>query len=123
MGEAVVLIFVCFGYGFSRRLFGENTALLVAGACFILDQLLMSVGMARATYLKKIAVQPGDVSADPDDGREHRPPVFHLCRLVGGIIWMRWGYEYVFLLGVAIACVNLVSASRFACRADKPVVV
>jgi len=31
---------------------------------------------------------------------------------LGGIIWMRWGYEYVFLLGVAIACVNLVSASR-----------
>jgi predicted MFS family arabinose efflux permease len=112
MAEAAVLIFVCFGYGFSRRLFGEHTALLVAGACFILDQLLMSVGMARATYLKKIAVQPDDVSQTLMMGVS----IDHLFSIIvaalGGIIWVRWGYEYVFLLGVAIACVNLVSASR-----------
>jgi hypothetical protein len=31
---------------------------------------------------------------------------------LGGLIWVHWGYEYVFLLGVAIASVNLVSAAR-----------
>jgi predicted MFS family arabinose efflux permease len=112
MGEAVVLIFVCFGYGFSRRLFGETTALLVVGACFILDQMLMSVGMARATYLKKIAVQPGDVSQTLMMGVsiDHLFSIF--VAACGGLIWLHWGYEYVFLLGVAIACVNLVSAAR-----------
>jgi predicted MFS family arabinose efflux permease len=112
MGEAVVLIFVCFGYGFSRRLFGEHTALLVAGACFILDQMLMSVGMARATYLKKIAVYPGDVSQTLMMGVSIDHLFSIIVAFLGGIIWVRWGYEYVFLLGVAIACVNLVSASR-----------
>jgi predicted MFS family arabinose efflux permease len=112
MGEAVVLIFVCFGYGFSRRLFGEHAALLVAGACFIVDQLMMSVGMARATYLKKIAVQPDDVSQTLMMGVsiDHLFSIF--VAALGGIIWLHWGYEYVFLLGATIACVNLVSASR-----------
>ena len=112
MGEAVVLIFVCFGYGFSRRLFAENTAMLVAGACFILDQLLMSVGMARATYLKKIAVQSGDVSQTLMMGVSIDHAFSIIVAALGGLIWLRWGYEYVFLLGVAIACVNLVSAAR-----------
>ena len=112
MGEAVVLIFVCFGYGFSRRLFGEHTALLVAGACFILDQLMMSVGMARATYLKKIAVQPDDVSQTLMMGVSIDHVFSIIVAALGGIIWLHWGYEYVFLLGVAIACVNLVSAAR-----------
>lgn len=112
MGEAVVLIFVCFGYGFSRRLFGEHTALLVAGACFILDQLMMSVSMARATYLKKIAVQPDDVSQTLMMGVSIDHVFSIIVAALGGIIWVHWGYEYVFLLGVAIACVNLVSAAR-----------
>jgi hypothetical protein len=28
------------------------------------------------------------------------------------VIWTRLGYEYVFLLGALIACVNLASAAR-----------
>ena len=31
---------------------------------------------------------------------------------LGGVIWVRLGYEYVFVLGALIACVNLFSASR-----------
>ena len=112
MAEAAVLIFVCFGYGFSRRLFGEHTALLVAGVCFVLDQLLMSVGMARATYLKKIAVQPGDVSQTLMMGVSIDHVFSIAVASLGGLIWVHLGYEYVFLLGAAIACVNLVSASR-----------
>jgi hypothetical protein len=74
--------------------------------------MLMSVGMARATYLKKIAVYPGDVSQTLMMGVSIDHLFSIIVAFLGGIIWVRWGYEYVFLLGVAIACVNLVSASR-----------
>jgi hypothetical protein len=90
--------------------------LLVAGACFVLDQLLMSVGMARATYLKKIAVQPGDVSQTLMMGVSIDHLFSIIVASVGGLIWVHLGYEYVFLLGAAIACVNLVSASRVRVR-------
>jgi predicted MFS family arabinose efflux permease len=112
MAEATVLVFVCLGYGFSRRLFAAETAMWVASGCFVLDQMLMSVGMARATYLKKIAVQPGDVSQTLMMGVTIDHGFSILVALVGGVIWTRLGFEYVFLLGALIACVNLGSAAR-----------
>jgi len=112
MAEAAVLVLVCFGYGFSRRLFSADVAVLVASACFVVDQMLMSVGMARATYLKTIAVQPGDVSQTLMMGVSIDHGFSILVAFVGGVLWTRLGFEYVFLLGVLIACVNLYSASR-----------
>ena len=108
--EAVFLVFVCVGYGYSRMLFSESVALMVACACFIADQLLLSVGMARATYLLKIAVRPEDVTQTLTMGVtiDH---IFSIAvALLGGFIWVTWGYQYVFLLGAAIAVVNFFSA-------------
>ena len=107
--EAFSLIFVCAGYGLSKSLFSEHVAFMIAAVCFIADQLLMSVGMARSTYLKKIAVKP-----------EHITPTLTMAitldhifsitvALTGGIIWAKWGYQKVFLLGAGIAVVNLIS--------------
>lgn len=110
--EAVFLVFVCIGYGYSRTLFSETVALVVASACFIADQLLLSVGMARATYLQKIAVRPEDVTQTLTMGVtiDH---IFSIAvALVGGLIWVTFGYQFVFLLGAAIACVNFFSALR-----------
>lgn len=110
-GEAVLLVFVCLGYGFSRSVFPEGAAFIVAASCFVVDQLLMSVGMARATYLQKIALRPEEVSRTLAMG----VTIDHLfsiaIALVSGLVWNRLGYQYVFLIGAAIAMVNLVTAS------------
>jgi predicted MFS family arabinose efflux permease len=112
MSEAAVLIAVCLGYGFSKQVFNETVALYVAFICFIFDQLLMSVGMARATYLQKIAVKPEDVPQTLTMGVtiDH---IFSISiALVSGVLWEKVGYQYVFLLGAFIAMINLFSASR-----------
>ncbi|NPV56333.1 MAG: MFS transporter [Anaerolineae bacterium] len=111
-GEAVVLIFVCFGYGFSRHFLPQQAAFLVACACYLLDQMLFSVGMARATYMKKIARNPEDIQASLTLGVtiDH---VFSIAiALVGGVIWNSFGYPYVFLMGAVIAAVNFFVALR-----------
>ena len=118
MGEAALLVIVCAGYGFSRSLFSETTALYVAFACFVADQLLMSVGMARATYLKKIAVKPEDVPQTLTMGVSIDHIFSISIALVGGLIWDAVGYQYVFLLGAVIALVNLFSASRVSTGAE-----
>ncbi|HPI93011.1 MAG TPA: MFS transporter [Deltaproteobacteria bacterium] len=108
--EAVLLVFVCTGYGFAGYWFSEHTAFLIACGCFLLDQMLMSVNMARAMYMKKIArdashVQPAltmSVSIDH---------IFSITvALIGGAIWNRFGFQYVFLLGACIALGNLAAA-------------
>jgi predicted MFS family arabinose efflux permease len=108
--EAVMLVFVCLGYGFSKRFLPEHIAFLLACACFLLDQMLMSVNMARATYIKKIAldashVQPALTSSVTIDH------IFSISiALVGGAIWSAFGFQYVFLMGGIIAVANFFAA-------------
>lgn len=110
--EAVLLVFVCFGYGFSRSMFAENTAFIITCVCFLLDQVLMSVSMARSTYMKKIALQPADIqpALSASISIDH---VFSIgVALLGGVIWNKFGFQYVFLLGVFIAIINFFVANR-----------
>ncbi len=111
-GEAVLLVFVCAGYGFARSLFPEEIAFLVVCACFLLDQMLISVGMARSTYIKKIARQPEDIQPALSAGIT----IDHLfsisLALASGVIWSAFGYQYVFLLGAGIAVINFFVAMQ-----------
>lgn len=110
--EAVLLVFVCFGYGFSRSIFSEEVAFLITCVCFLLDQVLMSVSMARSTYMKKIALQPADIqpALSASISIDH---VFSIgVALLGGVIWNKFGFQYVFLLGVFIAIINFFVANR-----------
>lgn len=108
--EAAVLIFVCLGYGFSRELFEGRTALIAASVCFITDQLLMSVNIARSTYMKRIAKSPDHIA--PTLAMSVTIDHFFSIgvALCGGIVWKIWGYQMVFLAGAVIALLNLVSA-------------
>lgn len=111
-GEAVLLIFVCFGYGFAKDLLPEHTAFLIACGCFLLDQLLMSVNMARATYIKKIALEPAHVQTALTASVSIDHVFSILVALLGGLIWNTWGFQYVFLMGAFIALLNLLAALR-----------
>jgi predicted MFS family arabinose efflux permease len=110
--DAMLMIIVSVGYGFSRHLFAEATAMYITFACFVVDQLLMSVGMARATYLQKIAVKPEDVAQTLTMGVTIDHAFSIAVALLGGFIWVKWGYQYVFLLGAFIAVINTFSAMR-----------
>jgi predicted MFS family arabinose efflux permease len=110
--EAILLVFVCLGYGFARFVLPESTALTVTFICFLLDQVLMSVNMARATYINKIALQPADVQPALTFSvtLDHIFSIF--IALIGGAIWNAFGYQYVFLIGVFIAIINFFAATK-----------
>jgi MFS family permease len=110
--EAITFIFVCLGYGFSGSLFPENTAFIITCICYLLDQVLMSVSMARSTYIKKIALQPTDIqpALSASVTIDH---IFSISvALLGGVIWSKLGYQYVFLLGVIISVFNFITARK-----------
>lgn len=114
--EAIALIFVCLGYTISKPLSGSSKytgmALIIVCVCFVVDQILVAVGMARATYLKKIAVQPEDVSPTLSMGLSIDHIVSMFVPFLGGYIWSRFGYEYVFFGGACIAALNFILTRR-----------
>ena len=112
MTEALIFVVVCLGYGFSGSLFSVNTAFIITCVCYLIDQVLMSVSMARSTYIKKIALQPSDIQ--PAIAASLTIDHFFSIgiALLGGVIWSAFGYQYVFLAGTVIAALNLFFAAR-----------
>jgi predicted MFS family arabinose efflux permease len=109
--EAVLLVVVCLGYGFSKFIFPAQTAFLFICGFYLLDQMLFSVGMARSMYIKKIALVDADVQPALTAGVtiDH---VFSISvALIGGVIWNTFGFQYVFLLGILIAALNFIACS------------
>jgi MFS family permease len=106
--EAILLIVVCTGYAVAGNLgLGIETALYITAGCYILDQLLVAAGMARSTYLKKIAASPEDVSPTLSMGISMDHVVAMIVPWLGGLVWNVFGYEIVFVLGALIALANL----------------
>jgi predicted MFS family arabinose efflux permease len=74
--------------------------------------MIFSVGMARATYLKKIAREPHHVQSTLTAGVtiDH---VFSIsAALFGGLIWNSFGFQYVFMFGAALATINIFVARQ-----------
>lgn len=114
-GEAALFFFVCLGYAFAADIFPASIALILVNLCYILDQTLSSVSMARATYLKKIAVAAEDISPTLSLGTSIDHIVTMFLPVIGGLVWYNngpAGYKYVFIGGAVIALLNFAS-TRF----------
>ncbi|MBI4977463.1 MAG: MFS transporter [Spirochaetes bacterium] len=109
--EGATLIIVCLGYGFAKILFGDS-GFYIAAACYVLDMLLFAFGIARATYLKKIAVMPEHISPTLAMGTTIDHIFSITVALASGVIWLTFGYQYVFAVGAVIACAYCISAFR-----------
>ena len=111
-GEAIILICICTLYATAKTIawgtgFAE-LALYITCGCYVVDQLLNAVGMARATYLKKIALEPSDVSPTLSMGVSVDHLVSMIVPWLGSFVWNIYGYEYVFMAGACIALANLI---------------
>jgi len=115
MADAVVLIFVCLGYGFGDRLgFGRQGTIHLLCVCYVVDQVVFATGMARATYLRKIAADPQHVASSLALGVSLDHATSMSIPRAGGRLWHAYGksgYRYVFIAAAGIALVNLLFAS------------
>jgi hypothetical protein len=68
--------------------------------------------MARSTYMRKIAVDPGDVTPTLSAGTSFDHVVAMTIPFFGGLLWASLGYKYVFLAAAGIAIVNLLLCLR-----------
>jgi predicted MFS family arabinose efflux permease len=113
IGEAILLVVVCFGYAIAEFAFGKGQfALVVIGACYVADQLLASCSMARSVYVKKIAHHEDDISPTLAMGTT----IDHIASMaipaLGNIVWITYGYQYVFVVGMAVAFLNIAFARQ-----------
>jgi hypothetical protein len=78
--------------------------------CYVLDHVLFATGMARATYLDKIAEKETDIHASLSVGVTIDHAVSMSLPTLGGMLWMAYGFPYVFVAAAVLAALNLVAA-------------
>ncbi|MCW2276810.1 MFS transporter [Heliophilum fasciatum] len=111
--EAVGFFFVCLGYAFATDLLRPEWALYLIFVCYVLDLSMTSVSMARATYMRKLALVPEDISPSLSLGTSIDHIVTMFLPMLGGLVWYNGGangYKYVFIGGAVVALMNLASA-------------
>ncbi|NIM07198.1 MAG: MFS transporter [Armatimonadetes bacterium] len=111
MADAFMLIGVCLGYGFGRNILPAPYALFLAYGCFVMDMLLFAMDMARAVYLDKIAQKRDDVAPTLTLGVSIDHTVSMSIPALGGLVWVVYGYQWVFAGAAGVALVTLVAAS------------
>lgn len=110
--ESLLLILVCVGYGFAEHFGLGDLAIWLVFFCYIGDQLLFACNMARATYLNKIVDEPGDLTPTLSMGLTIDHAVSMTIPFFGGLLWLKYGYQYVFLMAALIAILNFLAALR-----------
>lgn len=110
--EAVLLICLCMGYAFAGKVFPAYIAVIIIASCYILDNSMSAVEMARSTYMRKIALQPSDVTHTLSIGVSFDHAVSMTIPILGGMLWAAFGYPVVFLAAALIAVTNLFLSFR-----------
>jgi predicted MFS family arabinose efflux permease len=113
MADAVVLLVVCLTYGFAQRILPLRAAFMAVCACFVLDQFLFGVQMARTTYLSKIVEDRSHISGTLSLGVSIDHAVSIPMAILGGYVWL-WtdSHEPVFAGAAVVAALTFLAASR-----------
>ena len=114
--EAGCFIVIYIAYGLLSKWVSENTVVLTGIGMMLVYILLISDKMSaqfymvRSIYMKSIAVKEEDVTPTLTTGMA----IDHVVAIVGamicGVIWDRFGPEYVFVIAAILSVANLVAA-------------
>lgn len=113
--EAIIMFVACIGFAFAKSMFSFRIALLIVGICYVMDKLMESGAMARATYVKKLSKDPSEVARTLSMGLSMDHLVSMFIPILAGYVWYSNGlngYRYVFIGALFISVLNFVLASK-----------
>ena len=110
--EAALLFVICLGYAFSADIFPFGIAAVIIAGCYIIDNSMAAVEMARSTYLRKIAIDFTDVTPTLSTGVSLQHVASMVIPVFGGLLWSAFGYQVVFMGAAVIAFLNFMISRR-----------
>lgn len=116
--EAILLFIICLGYAFSANIFSAGIAAVIIAGCYVIDNSMAAVEMARSTYLRKIAVDLADVTPTLSTGVSLQHIASMVIPVFGGLLWMYFGYQAVFMGAAIIAFINFMLSRRIKIEVD-----
>ena len=96
--DTLVLVIVCFFYGFAHHFFPMNVAFIICCVNYVLDSIISLASMASNVYVQDLADNADEVRATISTGVSVNHLITILIALFGGWIWQALGIETLFML-------------------------
>ncbi|MCR5346846.1 MAG: MFS transporter [Fretibacterium sp.] len=106
ISDTLILVVVCFFYGFAHHIFPMRVAFIVCCLNYVLDSVISLASMASNVYVQDISVSAGEVKATISTGLSVNHLISILIALFGGWIWQTLGIETLFVLSAVLGLCN-----------------
>ena len=117
ISDTLILVIVCFFYGFAHHLFEFNTAFIICCFNYILDSVISLASMASNVYVQDISDTNDEVRATISTGLSINHVISILIALFGGWIWQVLGIETLFILSAILGLFNSAYAATIKVKA------
>jgi MFS family permease len=109
--DTLLLVAVCFFYGFAHRIFPPGIAFIVVCINYVLDSIISLASMASNVYVQDIADNGEEITATLSTGISVNHVISILIALLGGWIWKMTGIEALFTLSAFLGLLNTIYAA------------
>ena len=106
IADTLLLVVVCFFYGFAHHLFSMKTAFYVCCVNYILDSVISLASMATNVYVQDISETKDEIQKTVSTGLSVNHLITVLIALFGGWIWKTLGVETLFILSAVLGLCN-----------------
>ncbi len=106
ISDTLILVIVCFFYGFAHHIFPMNIAFIVCCANYVLDSMISLASMASNVYVQDLADNPDEMRATISTGVSVNHFITILVALFGGWIWKTLGIETLFIISAVLGLCN-----------------
>ena len=104
--DTLILVAVCFFYGFAHHIFPMNIAFIVCCCNYILDSVISLASLASNVYVQDLSDSPDETRATISTGLSVNHLITILIALFGGWIWQTLGIETLFVLSAVLGLCN-----------------
>ena len=116
VSDTLILVIVCFFYGFAHHLFPKAAAFIVCCVNYILDAVISQASMAANVYVKDLADNEQEVKATISTGVSINHVITIFIALFGGWIWETLGIETLFIASAVLGLLNSAYAATIKSR-------
>lgn len=106
ISDTLILVIVCFFYGFAHHLFSHDVAFIVCCINYILDAIISQASMASNVYVQALADNSDEVKATISTGVSINHLITIFIALFGGWIWQTLGIELLFIISAVLGLCN-----------------
>lgn len=116
VSDTIILVVVCFFYGFAHHIFPMHIAFIVCCVNYILDSIISLASMASNVYVQDISDNQEEVRATINTGISVNHLISIIIALFGGLIWQKTGIETLFTLSAILGLCNSAYAATIKVR-------